>query len=97
MERARSAIHRGGSDAAIGIHELAEQITAPMSLGPDWIAEADLDKAAELATAHGFPNPERVAVERIRARLQNALHGLPRSLCDREYGQSEQAPRLPDR
>ena len=68
---------QGVSDAAIGIHTLAKQIAVPTSLDRSGVAESDLDKAGESAAARGFPNPQRVTAERIRALLQNAFHGLP--------------------
>ena len=60
---------------AIGIHELAKKLGAPTALSEIGITEADLDKAAQVATETPVNNPEPVTTERVRKLLENALQG----------------------
>jgi maleylacetate reductase len=65
----------GAQDAATGLRELAKKLGAPLSLQEIGIEEADLDKAAEIATDSPLSNPEPISRDRIRNLLQNAFDG----------------------
>ncbi len=71
----RLAAAMGVDNAAIGIFNLAKTVGAPTALKDIGIQEADLDKAAEIATESPVNNPEPVTTERVRALLQNAYEG----------------------
>lgn len=71
----RLAEAMGVEDAALGIFELAKTVGAPTALKDIGIQEADLDKAAAVATETPVKNPEPVTKERIRALLQRAWAG----------------------
>ena len=65
----------GVSDAAQGIFDLAKTVGAPTALRDIGITQADLDRAAAIATESPVNNPEPVTTERVRALLENAWHG----------------------
>jgi maleylacetate reductase len=64
-------------DAAAGLYDLAKRIGAPTALKDLGMAEADLDKAARIATQNPYYNPRPVDFESIRALLDDAYHGRP--------------------
>ena len=67
-----------GSDlAGAGLHAFARRIGAPMALRDLGMAEADLDRAADLATGNPYWNPRPVTREGLRALLQAAWAGEP--------------------
>ncbi|MFT3694155.1 MAG: maleylacetate reductase [Kofleriaceae bacterium] len=75
MARIAHAIEAEDGDAANGLRALAKQLGAPTALRDLGLAEADLDRAAELATAAPYPNPRAVDRAAIRELLQNAWQG----------------------
>ncbi|MDE0350073.1 MAG: maleylacetate reductase [Gammaproteobacteria bacterium] len=67
-------------DPAVGLYELAKQVNAPRALKDIGVLEADLDRAAAIATETPVDNPEPVSRERVRKLLHNAFHGLAPAL-----------------
>ncbi|NRB04768.1 MAG: maleylacetate reductase, partial [Rhodobacteraceae bacterium] len=65
----------GGNNAGAALHDFAKSMNAPTALRDLGLAEADLDRAAELATTKPYPNPHPVTREDIRALLQAAWAG----------------------
>ncbi len=61
--------------AAAGIFDLLVETGAPTSLAELGFAEADLDRAAELAVETTNYNPRPVDVASVRAMLDDAFHG----------------------
>jgi alcohol dehydrogenase class IV len=61
--------------AGPGLFDLAEALGAPTSLKAIGMSEADLDKAAEIATSAPYWNPRPVDKAAIRALLDDAYHG----------------------
>ncbi len=64
-----------GSDFATGLWEFSRSLGAPTALRDLGLNEADLDRAAHLATANAYANPRRVTREELRALLQRAWAG----------------------
>jgi alcohol dehydrogenase class IV len=79
MARIASAL--GASDAATGLYELAGQVGAARSLAALGMSAEGLDRAAELAVAHPYWNPQPLERAAIRALLERAFTGAapPRS------------------
>ncbi|HEY2059060.1 MAG TPA: maleylacetate reductase and hydroxyquinol 1,2-dioxygenase domain-containing protein [Amycolatopsis sp.] len=73
MRRIAEAL--GAPDAATGMYDLIAGLPAPRSLAELGLAEADLAKAAELATAAPYPNPREVTREGIEDLLRQAWTG----------------------
>lgn len=65
----------GGDNAGTALHKFATSMNAPTALRDLGLSEADLDRAAELATTKPYPNPHPVTREDIRALLQAAWAG----------------------
>jgi len=65
----------GRPDPAAALYDLARAHGAPYSLRLLGLAEADIDKAAELAVANPYWNPEPIEPEGIRTLLRNAWEG----------------------
>lgn len=65
----------GGSNAGRALHDFALKTNAPTALKDFGMAEADLDRAADLATTRPYPNPQPVTRDDIRALLQAAWAG----------------------
>jgi maleylacetate reductase len=65
----------GASNPGVAVHAFASMMNAPMSLAELGLAEADLDRAAELATEKPYWNPQPVESDSIRALLQAAWSG----------------------
>ncbi|NKC31730.1 maleylacetate reductase [Falsiroseomonas selenitidurans] len=72
---ARIARALGQADAVEGLFALSRRLGAPASLAALGLAESDLDRAAEIATAAPYPNPRPVERAAIRALLGAALRG----------------------
>ncbi|SFS16352.1 maleylacetate reductase [Yoonia litorea] len=65
----------GGDNAGTALHNFATSMNAPTALRDLGMAEADLDRAADLATTKPYPNPQPVTRDDIRALLQAAWAG----------------------
>lgn len=74
---ARIARALGADDAPLAVYELARRNGAPVSLSAMGLAEADLDKAAEIAMTVPYWNPRPLELAPIRRLLQRAWEGLP--------------------
>jgi len=72
---ARIATALGAADAAEGLFDLAVALGAPTRLADLGMAEADLDRAAEIATRNPYYNPRPIDRDGIRALLDDAWHG----------------------
>jgi maleylacetate reductase len=72
---ARVAHALGASNAAQGLFDLAKSLGAPTALGEIGMKEADLDRAAELATVSPYWNPRPLERAGIRALLDDAFYG----------------------
>lgn len=72
---ARVARALGVPDAAAGIFDLAIAVGAKVALKDIGMREADLDKAANLATRNSYYNPAPVTRDGVRALLNDAFHG----------------------
>lgn len=74
---AMQAISRAlnADSAAGGIFDLAGKIGAPTALKDLDLKEEDLDRAAEIATASPYYNPQPVDRDGVRALLDAAYHG----------------------
>jgi alcohol dehydrogenase class IV len=73
MRAAARAI--GADDAAQGLYALARSLGAPLALKDIGMREADLDRAAQLATESPYYNPRPVEYGAIRQLLDDAYHG----------------------
>ncbi|AIC30674.1 maleylacetate reductase protein (plasmid) [Rhizobium etli bv. mimosae str. IE4771] len=60
-----------------GLHTFAASLGAPLTLKDLGMKEADLDRAAELATRAPYWNPRPIEQQAIRALLQAAWEGAP--------------------
>ncbi|WP_030611817.1 maleylacetate reductase and hydroxyquinol 1,2-dioxygenase domain-containing protein [Streptomyces sclerotialus] len=65
----------GAADAPTAVHDLIRRLGAPTSLAGLGLAEADLPRAAELATATPYPNPRAVTRDGIATLLADAFAG----------------------
>ncbi len=72
---ARVARALGAGDAPAALYDLAVAVGAKTALKDIGLREADLDKAAELATRHPYDNPRPVTRADVRALLQDAFEG----------------------
>jgi alcohol dehydrogenase class IV len=72
---ARIAGALGTHDAATGIWDLEQALGAPLSLKQIGMKAQDLDRAAQLATERPYYNPRPIALDAIRALLDDAFHG----------------------
>lgn len=77
---ARIARALGCEDGPAGLFDLAGKVGAKLALADLGMAEADLDRAAELATTNPYANPRAVTREGVRALLDDAYHGRRPSL-----------------
>ncbi|WP_089302597.1 maleylacetate reductase [Haloechinothrix alba] len=64
-----------GGEAGGGLHDFAASLGAPLRLSDLGIAEADLDRMAELATANPYWSPRPLDRDAIRSLLQRAWSG----------------------
>jgi maleylacetate reductase len=65
----------GGGPAGAALHRFSIELGAPVALREFGVMEADLDHAADLATAKPYPNPQPVTRRDIRQLLQAAWAG----------------------
>ena len=70
IERALGAPH-----AAQGVYDLMKSLGAPLALKDIGMQEAELDRAAELATTAPYFNPRPIDRQGIRALLDDAFSG----------------------
>ncbi|RFU49106.1 maleylacetate reductase [Paraburkholderia sp. DHOC27] len=80
MQRIARAL--GATDAAVGMYEFGKAIGAPLSLKEIGMREDDLERAAEIASANPYWNPQPVDGARIRSLLQDAFDGVPPRMWD---------------
>jgi alcohol dehydrogenase class IV len=73
MKRIERAI--GASNAATGIYELEKKLGLPMRLADIGMKEADLERAARIATEAPYPNPRKVEYAPVLALLRDAYQG----------------------
>jgi alcohol dehydrogenase class IV len=73
MRRVERAL--GAPSAAQGVYDLMKSLGAPLALKDIGMKEAELDRAAELATTAPYFNPRAIDRQGIRALLDNAFSG----------------------
>ncbi|MFJ6632696.1 maleylacetate reductase and hydroxyquinol 1,2-dioxygenase domain-containing protein [Streptomyces sp. NPDC091376] len=73
MDRIADAL--GVTDAPSGIYDLIASLGGPTSLRELGMAEGDLPRAAQLATATPYPNPRELTPEGIEGLLHDAWEG----------------------
>ena len=72
---ARIAHALDAPDAPTGVFDLIRRVGGPTSLRDLGMAEADVDRAAELATAKPYPNPRELTRDGLADLLRDAWHG----------------------
>lgn len=65
-----------GGELGGGLYDFAKSLGAPLALKELGLAEADLDRAADLAVKNPYWNPEPVERDAIRDLLQRAWRGI---------------------
>ena len=65
----------GSKTAAAGLYDLAQKLSAPLTLKELGMPEDGLDKAADIAVANPYPNPRVLERAAIRQLLDDAYHG----------------------
>ncbi|OJU97684.1 MAG: maleylacetate reductase [Shinella sp. 65-6] len=65
----------GGATPGQALYDFAKSIGAPMALRDFGLGEADLDRAADIATKNPYSNPRPIDRTAIRALLQDAWSG----------------------
>jgi maleylacetate reductase len=77
MKRIARALDSSGTapDAPTAVFDLVGRLGGPRSLAELGLAEADLARAAELATATPYPNPRPVTYDGVSALLRSAWSG----------------------
>ncbi len=65
----------GGGPAGAALHRFATAMGAPLALRDLGMEEADLDRAAEIATQNAYWNPAAIDRDGIRTLLDAAFHG----------------------
>jgi alcohol dehydrogenase class IV len=73
MARIRRALQ--AKDAPAGIYELEKSLGLPMRLADIGMKEADLERAARIATEAPYPNPRKVEFGPVLGLLRNAYQG----------------------
>jgi len=73
MQRIARAI--GAADAASGIYDLEKKLGLPLRLADIGMKEADLERAARLATEAPYPNPRKVEYAPVLELLRDAYQG----------------------
>ena len=73
MKRIARAL--GASDAAQGIYDLEKKLGLPLRLADIGMKEADLERAARIATEAPYPNPRKVEFEPVLGLLRDAFDG----------------------
>jgi maleylacetate reductase len=76
MQTISRALGQNNAPAAVALYDLAHDLGAPLALQDVGMREADLDKAADIATSSPYPNPRPIEREGIRMLLQTAFEGL---------------------
>lgn len=66
----------GAESAGAGLHDFARRLGAPMSLASLGLAEADIDRAAEIAMRNPYYNPEPLSIDGIRSLIHRAWEGI---------------------
>ena len=79
-DAAREAMQRmaralGAADAPAGIWELEKKLGLPLRLSEIGMKEADLERAAKIASEAPYPNPRKVEYGPVLALLRNAYLG----------------------
>ena len=69
----------GTDNAPLGVYELSRRHGAPVALRDLGMTLADVDKAADIASANPYWNPRPVERDAIRSLLHNAFEGAPPS------------------
>lgn len=64
-----------GTDIAVGLHQFAQSLDAPLTLKELGLLESDLDQAATLATQNPYWSPRPLEQHAIRAMLARAWAG----------------------
>jgi len=80
QEAARDAMRRieralGASNAASAIFDLEKTLKLPLRLADIGMKEADLERAARIATEAPYPNPRKVDYAGVLELLRNAYAG----------------------
>ena len=65
----------GGGTPGPALYDFAQSIGSPMALKDFGLSEADLDRAAEIATKNPYSNPRAIDRNAIRALLHDAWNG----------------------
>jgi alcohol dehydrogenase class IV len=73
MARIETAL--GAEDAAAGIFDLEKKLGLPLRLADIGMKEADLERAARIATEAPYPNPRKVEYAPVLELLRNAYEG----------------------
>jgi len=72
---ARIAKGIGTFEPATGLFDLESKLGIPMRLADIGMKEADLERAARLASEAPYPNPRKVEYEPLLALLRDAFEG----------------------
>ncbi len=67
----------GTEDAAAGLYALQRKLGIPHRLADVGMKQADLERAARIATEAPYPNPRKVEYEPVLELLSNAYEGRP--------------------
>ncbi|MFI8074233.1 maleylacetate reductase and hydroxyquinol 1,2-dioxygenase domain-containing protein [Streptomyces sp. NPDC086033] len=73
MDRIARAL--GAPDAATGVFDLIRRVGGPTALRDLGMAEADLERAADLATSQPYPNPRELTRTGLTGLLRDAWQG----------------------
>jgi len=73
MARIEKALN--APDAAKGVYDLEKRLGVPLRLADIGMKEADLERAARIATEAPYPNPRKVEYEPVLALLRDAYEG----------------------
>jgi maleylacetate reductase len=73
MTRIERAVQ--AKDAAAGIYDLEKNLGLPMRLADIGLKEADLERAARIATEAPYPNPRKIEYAGVLELLRNAYRG----------------------
>lgn len=74
------------TDPGVALHAFASSLNAPLTLAELGMAEADLDRAADIATQNAYWNPAPLDRDGIRRLLDDAFHGRAPSTSGRVPG-----------
>ena len=78
----------GASDAARGLHELAQRLGLPKTLAEIGMPESGIDRAADIAVQNAYANPRPVERASIRQLIVAAYRGEPAFVVRRPTGLS---------